>query len=379
MARKPVVDHALVVAAVRLALKAGFRWHTSESPYVGAKRILNEQHNTDLSVNRICEVWKRYGGGMEEADIEAPEVEAQPLAPAERHDADFWRKKYTAAQKEADALHHLVDQLCGVSYEGVRAPSWAMKAGKERGKTRSVPLALVSDVHYEEVISPDEILGINGFNPGICQRRMHTYFSAFCDLGSRWSEGSNVEGALVGLLGDLITGVIHEELAMTNALTSQEAVYDCSGMLIGGLRMVKEAFGRVHVVGVPGNHGRSTRKPTAKLYSRLSYDTLILKMIAREFEGDDRVTFDFGDSKDITLPIFGRTALFTHGDKMGSRGGMGFAGPMLPIIRGAKKIHEQQASVSRTPDLVCHGHWHVTLSRPLACDRERLCCRAPRS
>jgi hypothetical protein len=37
-------------------------------------------------------------------------------------------------------------------------------------------------------------------------------------------------------------------------------------------------------------------------------------------------------------PIFGRSVLTTQGDKIGTRGGMGFAGPMFPIVRGSKKI-----------------------------------------
>lgn len=343
------VEPATVVAEVRRAIDEGARWNTPNSPYAVAASKLG------LSKNRVCELWREFGGNA------SPEADpAQPPSPAERHDAAFWKQRNAELRKELDALHHLVNELGGLAQHRVRAPAWAWEAGKRSGKSRAIPLAVCSDWHYEEMISPDEILGINEFNPEVCKRRVERYFRAFCDLGTRWAEGAQIEGAVVAFLGDMITGRIHEELDMTNALTSPEAVYEATGLCVAGIRMAREAFGRVHVVGTPGNHGRTTKKPTSKLYSRLSYDTLIYRFTAREFEGDDRVTFDFGASKDIIVPIFGRTALFTHGDKMGTRGGMGFAGPMLPIVRGAKKIHEQQASVERTPDLICHGHWHVT-------------------
>ncbi len=60
------------------------------------------------------------------------------------------------------------------------------------------------------------------------------------------------------------------------------------------------------------------------------------------------------------IPVFGRTVFLSHGDKIGTRGGMGFAGPMLPIVRGTKKIEAQQARLGRRPDLILHGHYHST-------------------
>lgn len=56
--------------------------------------------------------------------------------------------------------------------------------------------------------------------------------------------------------------------------------------------------------------------------------------------------------------MLGHTAFLTHGDKMGSGGGQGFAGPILPIVRGSKKVEAQQARAQRRPDIIMHGHYH---------------------
>ena len=45
-------------------------------------------------------------------------------------------------------------------------------------------------------------------------------------------------------------------------------------------------------------------------------------------------------------------------DRRAVGGGAGFAGPDLPIVRGAKKIREQQAAVGWNHDLVQFGHYH---------------------
>ena len=50
--------------------------------------------------------------------------------------------------------------------------------------------------------------------------------------------------------------------------------------------------------------------------------------------------------------------MVTHGDKMGTGGGQGFAGPELPIIRGAAKIRAQRASIGLRTDLILTGHYH---------------------
>jgi hypothetical protein len=284
---------------------------------------------------------------------------AEEMSPAEVHDAAFWRRKCAALEKKVGEADHLIDQIAGLAGMPFFIPNWLLDTRQsKRGK--SVIGCLTSDWHMGEVIDAEEIQGVNRFNPDICRARLRRYFTAAALVGQRWASDTDCEGALLALGGDLISGDIHEELRVSNALTSHEQCLAAAEECGAGIRVLKEAFGRVHVVAVPGNHGRTTQRPTAKLYARLSYDILIASMVAREFEDDKRVTFQFGKAKDQMTPIFGRTSLLTHGDKMGTAGGMGFAGPLLPIVRGTKKIQAQQASIGRQPDLIMHGHYHLS-------------------
>lgn len=284
---------------------------------------------------------------------------AEPMSSRERFDAAFWRKKATEAQRAADEAEHIAEQLAGLRGVEWSVPDWIMAAG-DGDKGRSVIGCLVSDMHMGEVVSADEINGANAFDPDICRARMKRYFEAACVVGKRWAADTHCEGALLVLGGDMVSGSIHDELAQTNALTSPEQVVAAAETLAAGLIKLRLAYRRVHVVSVPGNHGRTTHKPTAKLYSRLSYDTMIAAMLAERFRGDKDITFQFGPAKDQIVPVFGRTVFVSHGDKLGSRGGMGFAGPMLPIVRGTKKVEAQQARFGRRPDLILHGHYHTT-------------------
>lgn len=277
----------------------------------------------------------------------------------EVRDVSFWRERAKKFEKELADLDHVIAELSGVRDIPIKIPRWLTSEAK--GKTgKSVVSLLLSDVHAGEVIDAEEILGINEFNPDICRRRLRRYFEASCIIGQRWAADTSCQGAILALAGDLISGDIHEELRITNTLTSHEQVALVVEEVSAGIKVLKEAFGYVHVIGVPGNHGRTTPKPTSKLYSRLSYDILICQIIASFFRDDPKVTFQYGKAKDQITPVFGRMIYTTHGDKIGTRGGMGFAGPDLPIVRGAKKIHAQQSSIGRDCDLLQFGHYHHT-------------------
>jgi hypothetical protein len=296
---------------------------------------------------------------LAEADMPArdPDVVVEPLTSRERFDAAFWRKKATDAQRKADEAEHVAEQLAGLRGVQWSVPDWIMTAG-DGDKGRSVIGCLVSDMHMGEVIDAAEMDGVNAFNPDICRERMRRYFEAACVVGKRWAADTHCEGALLALGGDQVSGSIHDELAMTNALTSPEQVVAAVEVLAAGIIKLRLTYNRVHVVSVPGNHSRTTHKSTAKLYSRLSYDTMIAAMLAERFRGDKNITFQYGPARDQIVPVFGRTVFLTHGDAMGTGGGQGFAGPMLPIIRGTKKVEAQQARFGRRPDLILHGHFH---------------------
>ena len=296
---------------------------------------------------------------LAEADMPArdPDVVVEPLTSRERFDAAFWRKKANDAQRAADEAEHVAEQLAGIRGVQWAIPEWIMAAG-DGDKGRSVIGCLVSDMHMGEVIDAEEMSGVNAFNPDICRERMRRYFDAACIVGKRWAADTQCEGALLALGGDQVSGSIHDELAMTNALTSPEQVIAAVEVLAAGIIKLRLAYNRVHVVSVPGNHSRTTHKSTAKLYSRLSYDTMIAAMLADRFRGDKNITFQYGPARDQIVPVFGRTVFLTHGDAMGTGGGQGFAGPMLPIIRGTKKVEAQQARFGRRPDLILHGHFH---------------------
>ena len=294
----------------------------------------------------------------------AVEAAARPvvhptLTPREIRDAEFWRRKYEDERKSRAEIEHMFEHMAGLAQMRVDPPEWAAPLGDKR-RGRAVLGVLLSDLHFGEVIRADEILNVNAFDLEIARRRLRRYFSAACEIGQRWGSDAKIAGCFAALAGDLISGDIHNELSKTNALTSTESVIVAAQEIAAGLLKLADAFGCVHVVSVPGNHGRTTIKPEAKLASRSSYDTLIAKMIADTLARDKRITLDIPPGIDVRVQILGKGIFVTHGDRMGTGGGQGFAGPVLPIIRGVKKTEIQQFHARQSFDLLLHGHYHTT-------------------
>lgn len=292
------------------------------------------------------------------APATAPEAPPDPIGERrEVRDASYWQRKAKALERSLADAEHVAEELAGVRNQNFTVPDWIL-SGQSGGVGKSAVGMLVSDIHAGEEIKAEETLGINAYDIEVCARRLRRYFEAAVTIAPRWASDTHCVGAYIGLGGDLVSGDIHEELLRTNELTAHDQVHFVVEQLSAGIKMSLEAFGAVHVASVPGNHGRTTHKSTAKLYSQLSYDTLVASILAGQFRNEPRVTFQFGAAPDQITPIFGRSVYLTHGDKLGTGGGMGFAGPLLPIVRGTKKLAAQQASVGRHADLILHGHYH---------------------
>lgn len=279
-------------------------------------------------------------------------------SPAEILNADFWRGKAKAETRRAEKAEHLLREVAGVMQRDLEVPEWTVPVSGARG--RAAGLIHISDLHTGEVVRREEIGGLNEYNPDVFRRRLRRMFAAAIEILPRWASDCSLEGVVVALNGDLISGDIHDEIRRTNALTSHEQVALAADELAAGISMVADKFGAVLVTVTPGNHGRTTEKTHAKRMAALSYDTMIGSILTRQFAGDDRIVVNISSGPDILFPIFGWSILQTHGDSMGTGGGQGFAGPELPIVRGGKKIKLSGFAAGERYDVILSAHYHTS-------------------
>jgi len=233
-------------------------------------------------------------------------------------------------------------------------PEWLVEKTKT-GMT-GIPVLFLSDIHFDEVVNPAEVEGVNEYNREIAVRRIQNTFQTAIDLCQNYFHKPKYEGVVCALGGDLLSGQIHEELAESNEYPILQSAVDLTELLCQGIMALADSFGKVFVPGVVGNHGRLHKKPRAKGRVKNNFEWLIYHNIARHFAGDERVTFCIPDSADLTFTVYNKTFLLTHGDQF--RGGSGISGVFSPLMIGHARKQKRQQAVKKPFDIMMMGHWH---------------------
>ena len=271
-----------------------------------------------------------------------------------------------AAQAERRAINSdtIRESLFNLTSKPLEPPSWNPLPKTKKHKRESLIL-FISDVHKGEYIDLDQMNGRNSYDKNICTNRVMRLFQNVVKMGTvHWTSDQPPETIYVILGGDLISGEIHEELAKTNDLLAIPAVKELSQDIISGLNLLLESFDcPINVISIPGNHGRTTRKPESKAFVVNSYDTLVAWLVESWYngKGEKRISFSSPASGDALVNIYGWNFLFTHGDRIGSRGGAGMIGPAATIARGMQKIIQDYASDQIIVDYVVMGHFHTPI------------------
>lgn len=309
-------------------------------------------------------------GVVEERQVLPP----PPLVPDEPLEARERRRYQDKIKSLSDELKRAHQQLNGdddlrsavfnLASRPVKPPAWTLKPLPTKASP-GTPILLASDFQWGEVINAKELDGLNEFNREVASRRYKRLIQTTIDLCFNHTVNPKYNGIYYLRGGDMVSGEIHEELARTNDLHSVEAVHDLVEHEAAGIQALAANFGRVEVISVPGNHGRTTMKPHSKRYVATNYDTLIAWMLEREFRGDKRVSFQTPMSGDALFTVHGHRCLLTHGDRIGSRGGQGFIGPAATIARGMKKLTDYYAARGIGIDTIFIGHFHTALELEL--------------
>lgn len=259
-----------------------------------------------------------------------------------------------ARQGQVDA-EYVKRKIIGLAREPVDPPAWLVGRGRS-DKVLGVPTLFASDWHWAEVVDPAQINGVNEYNLEIAHRRARRLVEKTVMLLRDCFAGAEYPGIVFALGGDMVSGDIHDELAVSNEVDIMPCVLDLIGVLAWCVRALADEFGRVFVPCVSGNHGRNTPKIRAKGRNHTSFDWLAYCMLAREFANDERVHFLIPDGPDAYYRVYGTRYLLTHGDQF--RGGDGMIGALGPIIRGDHKKRSRAGQVDMAYDVLLLGHWH---------------------
>lgn len=266
--------------------------------------------------------------------------------------------KLASYDKEYANAKWIKAQLFKLREEAVILPDWMTKP-KRDAKAPGIPEMIWSDWHWGEVVKREQLNGVNEYNLEIAHQRTKRLVERTIMLLRHYMVHPKYEGIVLNLGGDMLSGIIHEELVSTNAKAIMACVVDLWGVLEWAIRELADEFGKVVVLCVVGNHGRSTKKWVSKDAAETSFDWLIYMHLQSAFAKDKRVNIVVPYSTDQLYAVYGHRRLLTHGNQF--RGGDGIIGPIGPVTRGRQKKHSRNAEIGQEFATMLHGHFHTYL------------------
>ena len=294
-------------------------------------------------------------------DLEAAQPANRQDIARIRRERDHAENENLRLQTRLDELEKALELVETATTSTLTPPKWLAAPPSKRSK-RATLLLLLSDTHFDEVVQPDEVAGLNAYNRRIAEIRLRTWTENSIKVARHYLAGVTYDGVVVMLGGDIFSGDIHDELAQTNEDTILGSLLHWSEQIVAALTCLADDFGKVHVAAVMGNHGRMSRKPRAKLRARTNFDWLLAKMIERHLAADKRFTFQVGENTDCLVEIYGKGHLLTHGDQVNGGGGIGGIWP--PIKRMQARKAQRAMETGQPFQTLYMGHWHQLIQTP---------------
>lgn len=245
--------------------------------------------------------------------------------------------------------------LTKVSRASLKPPRWTAPP-KAADKDRAIATAFLSDCHFDEVVKPEEIGWVNAYDREIAEKRLRKFFESVSKLMTHYVSGIRMDGLVLPLGGDLVSGNIHEELEITNQDSILSTCLHWSEQLAAGVNLLKSMGVPVHIPCVVGNHGRLNKKPRYKGRVKDNFDWLIYRLLTLHFQGDEQITFDISESTEARWNCYATRYHMSHGDQFG--GGSGISGILTPLSLGDHRKRKVMQATNRPYDVLLLGHFH---------------------
>ena len=258
-------------------------------------------------------------------------------------------KKYhvvlSAVERLQAELEAVLEMKAGIN-------SFEIPLKKSSGNTPVTAVVLASDWHIEEIVKSEKVNGLNEFNLSIAQKRIEEFFQHTLKLIEKEKQNAKIETLVLALLGDFISGNIHEELLENCSLRPIEAIIEVQNQIVSGIHFLLRNS-KLNLV-IPchvGNHTRITKKVHISTEQGNNLEYFMYHNLANYFRGNKRVTFLIADGYLSYVKVYDFMIRFHHGHAMKYGGGIG--GLFIPTFKAISQWQKMKHA-----DLDCFGHFH---------------------
>jgi hypothetical protein len=284
------------------------------------------------------------------------EVERSSTARAHKAEVDELKKQISSYQQVIADLNAQVDVASLLKSTPVSGQTFKIDR-KSKAARESAAVIVASDWHVEESVDPRTVSNLNAFNLEVADRRIERFCKKALRLIEIQRGGTDIPILVLALLGDLMSGFIHEELREENELTPTQTVLWLKERVAKFINTLRNEgnFDQIIIPCSVGNHGRTTIKPRHGTSWKNSYEWLLYKILEQEIT--DKVTWIIGESYHTYLEVYGKTFRLHHGDSLVYKGGVG--GLTIPVEKAIANWNK-----GRVADLDIFGHWHQSQQNP---------------
>lgn len=262
---------------------------------------------------------------------------------------DAWKADNRTKDKEIEILRKQLGIVEYLQKSPIITPDWAVP--KRGSKPRGTALFMLSDLHLDEVVRPEEMQGVNAFNREIADMRLEKAVTQVPVLAKQFLNSYEYDGAVLILGGDCFSGIIHDELVELNEAPILASLDYWLDPMAAAVELMAEEFKRLLVVGVYGNHGRTNPHKRYKGAAQNNFDWFLYKQLQRHFAANENITWNVPEAPDAYFELYGHKHLVTHGNQ--ANGGSGISGLLTPI---SLLDHRKRKRDSSIPSIGASSH-----------------------
>jgi hypothetical protein len=335
-----------------------------------------EAHRTTFQKWYDREVSLREGLSEEESNEMptdfSPDAHAKLIKRIEKFKGEsrYWKKVAESALKQEAKKELLVDAVKKFtpSYKQIAKYQHRKPSGKIRGASKQTVVAPLTDTHVGDNVEADQMVGLNAYNIDIFNKRLHGWANQLLKLVELRRNSVEVEELVIPMLGDMISGDIHDELARTNNDHNMGQMIRGANLIAQALLFLAPHFKKVRVPCVVGNHGRMTRKPPMK-NKYMDWDYMLYQWVATFCKKQKNIEFHIPKSFMTTVKVQNRNILLSHGDFINGAGsgtaiskGINNMRNVLQFRKGLQEeignLRNEYAALPDYFDSVLIGHFH---------------------
>lgn len=225
------------------------------------------------------------------------------------------------------------------------------------GQSESALVLPWSDWHIEETVLPEQVSNKNEYSLEIMEARFRKLLHGTMAWWKIVSRDTSIKTIVLALLGDFITGSIHDDLAEGNALAPADAIHKAYSLIVSGLKFLLENTPKDVQFVIPchsGNHGRMTKDQRIATEAGNSLEYFMYLMLRDYFQDEKRVIFIVQPGYHSYVRFFegAYEIRFHHGHQINYQGGVG--GITIPVNKAIAQWNK-----ARTVNLDVFGHFHT--------------------